>query len=129
MKPKQGFASSRFYPDNVLDEVRKSVNIASLVSEYVPLRKRGRNHVALCPFHTEKTASFNISEERQFFHCFGCGIGGDVFRFIMLIENLSFPEAVQFLAKRHGIALPVTDSAAPFISAANKNEKDKEVPS
>ena len=73
------------YSDSVLDEVRNAVNIVSLVSEYVALRKRGRNHVARCPFHTEKTPSFNVSEEKQIFMCFGCGQGGDVFRFVMLI--------------------------------------------
>ena len=72
-----------FYADSVLDEVRNSVNIVSLVSEYVALKKRGRNHVARCPFHNEKTPSFNVSEEKQIFMCFGCGVGGDIFKFIM----------------------------------------------
>ena len=84
------------YSDSVLDEVRSAVNIVSLVSEYVALKKRGRNHVARCPFHNEKTPSFSVSEEKQIFMCFGCGIGGDVFRFVMQIEHLSFVEAVQF---------------------------------
>jgi DNA primase len=100
-----------FYSDNVLDEVRGSVNIVAVVSEYVALKKRGRNHVARCPFHTEKTPSFNVNEEKQIFMCFGCGLGGDVFKFIMQIESLSFPEAVRFIAERHGIALP--EAAAP----------------
>ena len=95
-----------FYTDSVLDEVRNSVNIVSLISEYVALKKRGRNHVARCPFHTEKTPSFNVNEEKQIFHCFGCGVGGDVFKFVMQIEHLTFPEAVRFLAERYGIALP-----------------------
>ena len=103
-----------FYSDNVLDEVRGSVNIVSVVSEYVALKKRGRNHVARCPFHTEKTPSFNVSEEKQIFMCFGCGVGGDVFKFVMQIEHLSFPEAVRFIAERHGIALPeVTTPSTP----------------
>ncbi|MCL2878172.1 MAG: DNA primase [Acidobacteria bacterium] len=110
------------YPDSILDEVRNAVNIVSVVSEYVPLRKRGRNHVARCPFHNEKTASFNVNEERQIFHCFGCGLGGDVFRFLMQIERLSFPEAVQFLAERKGITLPAATSAAPAVSAGNKKD-------
>lgn len=99
------------YEDSVLDEVRNSVNIVSLVSEYVSLKKRGRNHVARCPFHNEKTPSFNVSEEKQIFMCFGCGVGGDVFKFIMQIENLSFPEAVRFIADRCGIRLPERTSA------------------
>jgi DNA primase len=101
------------YSDHVLDEVRSAVNIVSLVSEYVALKKRGRNHVARCPFHNEKTPSFNVSEEKQIFMCFGCGMGGDVFRFLMQIEHLSFPEAVRFVADRCGIALPEIQVSAP----------------
>jgi len=94
------------YSDGVLDEVRNSVNLVSLISEYVALKKRGRNYVARCPFHTEKTPSFNVSEEKQIFRCFGCGVGGDIFKFVMQVEQLSFPEAVRFIAERHGIVLP-----------------------
>jgi DNA primase len=94
------------YSDSVLDEVRNAVNIVSLVSEYLALKKRGRNYVARCPFHVEKTPSFNVNEEKQIFMCFGCGVGGDIFKFIMQIEHLSFPEAVRFLAERHGVQLP-----------------------
>jgi len=100
------------YSDGVLEEVRSAVNIVSVVSEYVALKKRGRNHVARCPFHNEKTPSFNVSEDKQIFMCFGCGLGGDVFKFIMQIEHLSFPEAVRFIAERHGIALPAADKPA-----------------
>jgi DNA primase len=107
------------YSDSVLDEVRNAVNIVSLVSEYVALKKRGRNHVARCPFHNEKTPSFNVNEEKQIFMCFGCGQGGDVFRFLMLIEHLSFPEAVRFIADRHGISLPEIAAAAPAPATSN----------
>jgi len=107
------------YSDHVLDEVRSAVNIVSLVSEYVALKKRGRNHVARCPFHTEKTPSFNVSEEKQIFMCFGCGLGGDVFRFVMQIEHLSFPEAVRFIAERHGIALPEIQASAPAVPTSS----------
>ena len=100
------------YSDHVLDEVRSAVNIVSLVSEYVALKKRGRNHVARCPFHTEKTPSFNVSEEKQIFMCFGCGLGGDVFRFVMQIEHVSFPEAIRFIAERYGIALPEVQASS-----------------
>ncbi len=95
-----------FYPDGVLDEIRNSVNIVSLISEFVALRKRGKNWVARCPFHTEKTPSFNVSEEKQIFMCFGCQVGGDIFKFIMQIEHLTFPESVRFIAERYGIPLP-----------------------
>jgi DNA primase len=102
-----------FYSDSVLDEVRNAANIVSVVSEYVALKKRGRNHVARCPFHNEKTPSFNVNEDKQIFMCFGCNLGGDVFKFIMQIENLTFPEAVRFIAERHGIALPVIAASSP----------------
>jgi DNA primase len=101
------------YSDGVLDEVKNAVSIVSVISEYVALRKRGRNHVARCPFHNEKTPSFNVNEDRQIFRCFGCGLGGDVFKFIMEIEHLSFPEAVRFIAERHGIRLPVAERYTP----------------
>jgi DNA primase len=101
------------YSDSTLDEVRNAVNIVSLISEYVSLKKRGRNYVARCPFHTEKTPSFNVSEEKQIFMCFGCGVGGDAFKFIMQIEHISFPEAVRFIADRHGIHLPQVSDARP----------------
>ena len=108
-----------FYSDGVLDEVRAAVNIVSLVSEYVALKKRGRNYVARCPFHNEKTPSFNVSEEKQIFMCFGCGLGGDVFKFLMQIEHLTFPEAVRFLADRRGIKLPEVTAAAPAPAGPN----------
>jgi len=94
------------YSDSLLDEVRNSVNIVALISEYVALKKRGRNWVARCPFHVEKTPSFHVNEERQIFMCFGCGVGGDVFKFITLVEHISFPQAVRWLAERRGIPLP-----------------------
>jgi DNA primase len=108
-----------FYPDSVLDEVRSAVNLVALISEYVALKKRGRNHVARCPFHNEKTPSFNVSEEKQIFMCFGCGVGGDAIRFIMQIEHLSFVEAVRFIASRYGISLPTTSALSPEIPSTN----------
>ena len=109
-----------FYEDSVLDEVRNTANIVAIISEYVSLKKRGRNYLARCPFHNEKTPSFNVNEEKQIFMCFGCGLGGDVFKFIMQIEHLSFPEAVRFLAERYQIALPtvaVSSAVAPTSGA------------
>src|SRR5215510_57448 len=94
------------FPDAVLEEIRNSVNIVSLVSEHVALRKQGHNFKARCPFHTEKSPSFNVNEEKQILHCFGCGVGGDVFKFLTLIEHISFPESVRLLAGRCGVALP-----------------------
>jgi DNA primase len=108
-----------FYADSVLDEVRNAANIVSVISEYVSLKKRGRNYQARCPFHNEKTPSFNVNEEKQIFMCFGCGVGGDIFKFIMQIEHLSFPEAVRFIGDRYGIALPtvnITGDSVPTSS-------------
>ena len=86
--------------------MRDSVDIVDLVSGYVSLRKTGKNHVGLCPFHAEKTPSFNVNPDKQIFHCFGCGVGGDVFKFLELQEGLNFPEAVKNLAAKAGITLP-----------------------
>ncbi|WP_456432228.1 DNA primase [Thermosulfuriphilus sp.] len=91
-------------------EIKATANIVDVISEHVSLRKRGRNYVGLCPFHAEKTPSFTVSEERQAFHCFGCGVGGDVFTFLMKFLNLSFAEAAQELARRYGIRLPDKES-------------------
>lgn len=107
------------YADSILDEVRNAANIVSVISEYVALKKRGRNFLARCPFHNEKTPSFNVNEEKQIFMCFGCGVGGDVFKFIMQIEHLSFPEAVRFIADRYGIALPAPSASPTAVSASS----------
>ena len=92
--------------DGLIERVRHSINIVEFIGGHIRLQKRGRNHVALCPFHQEKTPSFSVNEDRQIFKCFGCGAGGDVFAFVQRIEGLSFPEAVRFLAERYGIPLP-----------------------
>lgn len=91
--------------DDDIEKVRESTDIVDIIAEYLPLKKTGSNHVGLCPFHNEKTPSFTVSESKQFFHCFGCGEGGDVVTFIMKKENLEFPEAVKFLADKAGIAI------------------------
>ncbi|HXX23131.1 MAG TPA: CHC2 zinc finger domain-containing protein, partial [Terriglobia bacterium] len=74
-----------------VDEVRAAADIVKVVGEYVKLRKAGANYVGLCPFHQEKTPSFSVHQSKQIFHCFGCGVGGDVFKFLMMIDNLTFP--------------------------------------
>ncbi len=95
-----------YIPDEVIAEVRRRADIVEVISEYLPLKKTGRNHRALCPFHPEKTPSFMVSSAKQVFHCFGCGIGGDIFGFVMKSENLSFPQAVKVLAKKFGVPIP-----------------------
>ena len=98
--------SARYYSQEVIDEIRARTDIVSVVSEYVKLRKSGKNYVGLCPFHQEKTPSFTVDPEKQFFYCFGCGEGGNIFTFLMKMENMSFPDAVEKLAARAGVRLP-----------------------
>lgn len=88
-----------------LEEIKQKIDIVNFISESLPLKKAGRNFKALCPFHGEKTPSFVVSPERQIWHCFGCQRGGDVFGFLMQMENLEFPEALEILAKRAGVKL------------------------
>ncbi len=90
----------------IIDQIRQAANIIELASQYTTLKRAGRRHVGLCPFHSEKTPSFTLDDERQLFHCFGCGTGGDVFTLIMEKEGLSFPEAVRYLAEKYNIPLP-----------------------
>ncbi len=100
---------ARRIPDETLQAIRDRVSIVEVVSAYVSLKRAGRNHVGLCPFHTEKTPSFTVSDERGLYHCFGCGESGTVFTFVMKMERLEFLDAVTQLAKRAGVALPAHD--------------------
>ncbi|WP_249871073.1 DNA primase [Oceanobacillus saliphilus] len=93
-------------PEEVIEEIRKSNDIVDIIGEYVQLKKQGRNFFGLCPFHGEKTPSFSVTQEKQIFHCFGCGKGGNVLTFMMEMENFSFYEAVKFLADKSGVTLP-----------------------
>ncbi|HEY8422101.1 MAG TPA: DNA primase [Thermoclostridium sp.] len=98
-----------YYPDEVIEEVRLNNDLVEVVSEYVRLEKKGGGYFGLCPFHNEKTPSFHVEPVKQFYYCFGCNNGGNVFHFIMNIENLSFPDALRLLADRAGIVLPEPD--------------------
>src|SRR5437867_22713 len=102
-------------PEDTLRELSDRANIVEAVSAQISLRKVGRNHLGLCPFHAEKTPSFTVSEDRGMFYCFGCGAGGNVFSFLMKIENLSFPEVVERLARRYGVTLPERGDDDPGI--------------
>ncbi|MHA8263030.1 DNA primase [Lactobacillaceae bacterium Melli_B3] len=93
-------------PESVIDEVRESTNITDVVSQYVQLKKSGKNLFGVCPFHEERTPSFSVSEDKQIFHCFSCNRGGNVFKFLMDIKNISFPEAVIEVAKMQNINIP-----------------------
>jgi DNA primase len=101
-------------------EIREKIDIASFISEYIPLKKAGRNFKANCPFHNENTPSFIVSPERQIWHCFGCGKGGDAFTFLMEYENLEFPEALRILAKKTGVTLKTSG-----FKQAEYSEKEK----
>lgn len=101
-----------FLSEEKVSEIRDRSSIQEVVSDYVTLKKTGKNYKGLCPFHSEKTPSFMVNEEKQIFHCFGCGEGGDVFTFLMKAGQFSFPQAVEELAKRYGVQLPSRELSA-----------------
>ena len=103
-------------PEETIQAIRDRIDIVALIGRYVDLKKAGRNHKGRCPFHEEKTPSFNVNPDRQIFHCFGCQVGGNVMKFLMLYENLSFPEAVRTLASECGVEVPETDSGDRGVS-------------
>ena len=94
------------FPQSFIDDLKSQADIVQIVQDYVPLRKAGASHRGLCPFHAEKTPSFHVHQDKGFFHCFGCGVGGDVVKFIELQEKLGFPDAVRHLAQRIGVQVP-----------------------
>ena len=110
------------YTPELLEEIKNRNDIVDVVSQYVILKRKGRNYFGLCPFHNEKSPSFSVSPEKQIFHCFGCNVGGNVFHFIMRIENISFFESVKLLANRAGIELPQEEMS----QEEEKREKLKE---
>ncbi len=99
------------YSDELLEEIRNSNDIVDIISQYVVLKRSGRNFFGLCPFHKEKSPSFSVSPDKQIFHCFGCGAGGNVFHFMSKIENIGFVDSVKILADRANIVLPTLDNA------------------
>ena len=108
------------FPQSFIDEVRAAADIVTVISDTVTLRKAGNSYKGLCPFHGEKTPSFNVMRDRGFFHCFGCGVGGDVFKFVELQEKIGFQEAVRHLAARFGIPIPEVQDGEPRESAAER---------
>lgn len=109
-----------FLSEGKVSEIRERSSILEVISDYVALKKAGKNYRGLCPFHSEKTPSFMVNEEKQIFHCFGCGEGGDVFTFLMKIGHFSFPQAMEELAKRYGVRLPSRE-----LSSVQKKEMAK----
>ena len=90
-------------PEETIERIRSTADIYDVVAQYVDLKKRGRNFFGLCPFHSEKTPSFSVAPDKQIYHCFGCGAGGNVFSFIVEHQKVSFIEAVQQLGHKYGI--------------------------
>ena len=112
-------------PDDVISEIRERTDIVALVGEHVTLKRRGANFVGLCPFHSEKTASFNVHRERRFFHCFGCQASGDAIAFLMRIEGFTFPEAARQLAERAGIEIAPFDEIDDGAARQERARKDR----
>ena len=94
------------YSDELIEEIRTKNDIVDVISQYVILKRSGRNFFGLCPFHKEKSPSFSVSPDKQIFHCFGCGVGGNVIHFVSKIESIDFKETLELLANRANIQLP-----------------------
>lgn len=108
-----------YIPDEIIEEIRLRSDIVEVISQRILLKKSGANYKGICPFHTEKTPSFSVSPSKQIFHCFGCNTGGNVYNFIMKIENIPFVDAVKYLAKRYGINIPQHEEEG--INSNNRN--------
>ncbi len=116
-----------YYADEIIEEVRSRNDIVDVIGGYVSLKKKGNTYSACCPFHHEKTPSFHVSQDKQMYHCFGCGVGGNVYTFVMEYENYSFPEAVEMLADRAGMDLPKQEMSAQDRTRENYKTTLKEM--
>lgn len=114
---------TKYVPPEIIDEIRTKTDIVEIISEYVTLKRQGKNYVGLCPFHLEDTASFTVSPDKQIFYCFGCQKGGSVINFVMEEENLTLPEAAEKLAEKAGVTIP-EDNLNEF-EAARKSQKNR----
>ncbi|MEA3465069.1 MAG: DNA primase [Thermodesulfobacteriota bacterium] len=110
-------------PEDIIMQVREQIDIVDLISGYVELKHSGANHKGLCPFHNEKTPSFNVNSTRQIFHCFGCGVGGNVFSFLMRMDGIAFPQAVRRLAEQAGIDIPEDEPNAFELQRRKEREQ------
>lgn len=120
---RKGRGEEMRYPREVVEEVRLQNDIVEVISRYVPLKQKGGSYFGLCPFHNEKTPSFSVNSEKQFYYCFGCGAAGNVFSFVMEMENCDFPEAMQRLAENAHITLPEPEKNAQAIAAEQLKAK------
>ena len=109
-------------PEDVIERVREYNDIVDVISESIPLKKKGKNYVGLCPFHNEKTPSFMVNQDKQIYHCFGCGEGGNVISFVMKYRNLGFVDAVIMLAERANVIIP--DKSANIDDSKIKLKKE-----
>lgn len=116
-----------YYSDEVIEEVRSRNDIVDVIGSYVNLKRKGNSHSACCPFHHEKTPSFHVSREKQMYHCFGCGVGGNVFTFLMEHENFTFPEAMEALAERAGYDLPKQEMSEQAKKQADARTRIKDM--
>ena len=116
-----------YYSDELVEEIRAKNDIVGVISGYVSLKKKGSNHWGCCPFHNEKTPSFAVSENKQMYHCFGCGVSGNVYTFLMKYENYSFQEAIKVLADRAGVKLPEIEYTEEQKKRANRRQRLLEV--
>ncbi len=116
-----------YYPEELVEEVRAKNDIVDVISGYVRMQKKGANHWGCCPFHNENTPSFAVNGAKQMYHCFGCGVGGNVFTFVMNYENYTFPEAIKMLADRAGVNLPEVEYTEEMKAKENKRAKLMEI--
>lgn len=112
-----------YYDNSIIEEIRNKGDIVSIIGEFFPLKKKGRNFLAICPFHKEKTPSFVVSPEKQIYYCFGCGVSGDIFSFLMEYEGLTFSDAIIYLGEKLGIDI---EKAKSFGKVKHKNDKERE---
>ena len=111
-----------FYPEELVEQIREKNDIVDVISSYISLKKSGSNYMGLCPFHNEKSPSFSVSQTKQMYHCFGCGVGGNIYTFIMEYENYTFVEAIEHLASKAGIELPKGEMSNEDKQKANKKQ-------
>ena len=110
------------FPSSFIDELKSHASIAQIVGERTTVRRSGSGYMAVCPFHGDKTPSMSVNDEKGFFHCFGCGAGGDVFKFLELREGVAFPDAVKLLAQRFGMTLPELEQSEEQRAGAAERE-------